>query len=318
MNLQSVSAFAPATVANVGPGFDSFGFALESPGDIVEVRRTRSHDGVRLLEIRGDVAGLPMDVGSNVASAVIRNMVRDIRPDFGIDVVLEKRLPLGSGMGSSASSAVAAAVAANRILREPFGMARLLEYCREGERVACGTAHADNVAASLYGGFTVVRQADTGDIIHVAVPHSWTVIVAHPHIEVNTRDARAVLPEHVSLEDVARSIANASAVIAGLYGEDIEIFGRAVMAESLITPRRASLIPSYEGVVRAARKYGAHACGISGSGPSVFAITDRGRDVAGHIGTAMRAVWNEVDIETDIHIGKFGAQGARVLREEEI
>lgn len=141
------------------------------------------------------------------------------------------------------------------------------------------------------------------------------MIVAHPHIEVNTRESRAVLPKHVSLEDLARSIANASAAIAGLCGEDIEMFGRAVMAESLITSRRAARIPSYEGVVRAARKHGAYACGISGSGPSVFAITDRTRNPA-HIGASMRAVWNEVGIEVDIHIGRFGAQGARVLREE--
>lgn len=317
MDMQSVSAFAPATVANVGPGFDSFGFALESPGDIVEVRRAQSHDSVRLLEIRG-TASLPMDVGSNVASAVIMHMMRSVRPDFGIDVVLEKNLPIGSGMGSSASSAVAAAVAANRILREPFGTARLLEYCREGEKVACGTAHADNVAASLYGGFTVVLQADPSDIIRIPAPHSWTVIVAHPHVEVKTKDARAVLPEHVPLKDVAHSIASASAVMVGLCRGDIEMFGRAVMAESLITPRRAARIPSYEKVVRAARKHGAHACGISGSGPSVFAITDQARDVAVRIGAAMRAVWDTADIETDIHIGRFGAQGARVFREEEL
>ncbi len=315
MDLQSVSAFAPATVANVGPGFDCFGFALESPGDIVEVRRTQSHDSVRLLEIHGDVTGLPLDVESNVASAVILDMMRCIRPDFGIDVVLEKRLPIGSGMGSSASSAVAAAVATNRLLREPFGMSRLLESCSEGEKVACGTAHADNVAASLYGGFTIVRHADPGDIIHVPTPHSWTAIVVHPHVEIKTRDARAVLPKHVALRDMAQSIANASAVIAGLYGSDIEMFARAVMAESVITPRRAALIPSYEAVVRAARKNGAHACGISGSGPSVFAVIDQNQDVAA-ICVAMCAVWNDIGIEADIYVGRFGAQGAGILREE--
>src|SRR3989338_8803568 len=170
--MSTVAAFAPATVANVGPGFDVFGFALAGVGDTVEVRR-RARPGARLVGVVGDGGRLPREAAKNVASAVVMKMLKAVDARFGVEVTLRKGLPLGSGLGSSAASAVAAAVASNGLLGGRFSDEELLEFSRYGEKVACGAAHADNVASALLGGFTIVRSYEPLEVVRLTVPDRW-------------------------------------------------------------------------------------------------------------------------------------------------
>jgi len=309
MPVRFVRAFAPATVANVGPGFDVFGFALEGPGDVVELRRTSSRR-VRLAEVLGDGGRLPRGVGANVASAVVRNVCRAAGARCGADVRLIKGLPLGSGLGSSSASAVAAAVAANALLGRPFSPLEVLEFARQGEAVACGSAHADNVAPALFGGFTLVRGPEPLEVVRIGPP-GWFVAVAHPRLELRTKKARQILPRRVGLADLTGNVGNAAAMVAALYDDDIRLFGRALMGETVVEPARARLIAGYDEVREAALDAGAAGAAISGAGPSMFALAGS-RAVAAKAAGRMAAAWKRLGIASDIIISRLGASGARI------
>ncbi|MBI4458272.1 homoserine kinase [Candidatus Uhrbacteria bacterium] len=309
--MNSCSAFAPASVANVGPGFDVFGFALEGAGDTVTARRS-DQPGVRLLKIEGDGGRLPVGA-DNIVCVVAAAMLRAANPGFGIELFLFKGLPLGSGLGSSSASAVAAAAAVNGLLVGAFDNKQLLEFAREGERAACGAAHADNVAASLYGGFTMVA-GEPPEVSVLKVPASWHAAVVHPHLELPTKKARAVISPAVSLANHTATLAAAARLVAGIAGGDLAMVGRSVMGDRVATPARAGLIPHYEQVVAAALQKGAAGASISGAGPSIFALTE-GLEGAKVIADAMASVWRARGIECDIIVSRMGAPGARLAAE---
>jgi homoserine kinase len=312
MPVRAAIAFAPATVANVGPGFDVFGFAIDGPGDVVELRRT-PRPGVRIAWILGDGGRLPRAASRNVASAVVLKMLRAAAVPFGADLVLRKGLPLGSGMGSSSASAVAAALAANALLDGRFSDRDLLGFARHGERVACGAAHADNVAPCLFGGFTLVR-GEPPEVDRIAVPPRWHVAVVHPGIELPTRRARAAVPEKVSVAAMTANVGAAAALIAAMHRRDIASAGRALMADAVVEPARAGLIPGYAAVRRAALAAGAAGASISGAGPSMFALTD-GRAGAKMAAAAMAAAWKREGVDAELFVGRMGAPGARLIQE---
>lgn len=304
-------AFAPATVANVGPGFDAFGFAVAGAGDTVEARCTEKR-GLRLMQITGDGGALPRDAKKNVVTAVTAKMTRDLGLLFGIELSLHKGLPLGSGLGSSSASSVAAAVAVNELIGNAYSDEELLDFARYGEKVACGAAHADNVAPSLFGGFCVVRSLDPLDVIRLTVPSAWRAVVVHPHIDLPTKKARAVLPKSVSLKDMITNAANAAAVVAAIHNKDIWLFGRAVMAESVVVPARRKLIPGFTDVGIAAMHAGASGVSISGAGPSMFALTADVRH-AKVVAAKMVRAWKQHGIDADVVVSPIGATGARIL-----
>lgn len=309
----SATAFAPATVANVGPGFDVFGFALERPGDVVEAWR-HGRRGVRLVDVTGDDGKLPRDPATNVASAVAARMLRGAGAAFGVALRLEKGLPLGSGLGSSSASAVAAAVAVNALLDRPYADDELLEFARYGEKVACGAAHVDNVAPALYGGFTVVVRQDPPEVVRLRCPRTWRAVVAHPRLELSTRRARAVLPRSVPLSSVTANVAGAAAAVAAVMGGDLGALGRAIAREAIVTRARAGLIPGFKQVGAAAMAAGAAGFSISGAGPSIFALTEGDRR-ATLVGAKMVAAWRRLGIAADLVVSRVGAQGARLLDE---
>lgn len=307
-----VKAWAPATVANVGPGFDIFGFALERPGDTVEVWKS-PQPGVRIVEITGDGGALSAVSDKNVASAVAIKMLRDAKAKFGLDLWLTKGLPLGSGLGSSSASAAAAAVAVARLLGDRCSEAELLDYARFGEEIACGSAHADNVAAALFGGFTIVRHDDIPEIVRLKPPSDWFVAVVHPHAVLETRRARRAVPRTVAMSDHVANSSNAAAAIAAIAMKNLELFGRAVMADRVVETARAPLIPGYGQVVRAALRERAAGVAISGAGPSLFALTS-GERRAKVIGASMAAAWKRAGIAADVVTSKMGAPGAKILK----
>lgn len=312
MNGKSVTAFAPASVANVGLGFDFMGFALRGAGDRVTV--ACNEDGEEIsIRMTGDYGHLiPEDPEKNTAGVAVYAFLR-AKGCTGINlkIGLEKNLPLGSGLGSSASSSAAALFALNELLGNPFTTEELIPFAMEGERIACGTAHADNVAPSLLGGFVIIRSYDPLDIIRVRCPDDLYCSVIHPHIQVKTSDARRILKRDIPLSDVTKQCANVAAFITGLLTEDYRLMGRS-MDDLLAEPKRIQLIPGFELLKKAAMESGAIGCGISGSGPSVFALC-KGKAASHLVADAMKKSLSRTGMDSDILISPLNAEGAYLV-----
>jgi len=269
-NADSVTVFAPATVANVGVGFDVLGFALDGIGDRVTVRRTDGPAEVEVESIRGVVSDLPTDPRRNTASVALLALLDDVAPSHGFCVAVDKGIPLGSGMGGSAASAVGAVAAANRLLDRPLPMQRLLIHAAAGERAASGAPHADNVAPCLYGGMTAVVSPEPLEVVPIPVPEDLLCVLVHPHLRIETRDARSALRDQIGLaEHVAQSM-KLSGFLAGCFRGDAGLAGRSTV-DLIVEPQRARLIPGFFEAKAAALDNGALGFAIAGSGPSVFA-----------------------------------------------
>lgn len=274
---ETVSVFAPATVANVGSAFDVLGFALEKPGDTVRARRS-STPGVTIEAIHGDDEKLSLDPTLNtagVSASALLTHLYELEPSVfsntGVTLEISKGLPIGSGLGSSSASTVAAVVAVNELLGAPLTREELLPFAIEGERVACGAAHADNVAPCLFGGFVLIRSYSPLDWIKLPTPSPAHVALVTPHLELRTSDARKVLKKMVPLQSAVSQWGNVAALIAGIYRNDLELMGRS-LEDTIIEPERSQLIPGYPKAKQAAKDAGALGCSISGSGPSMFAF----------------------------------------------
>ncbi len=304
--MPSIRVFAPATVANVTCGFDILGFAVEEPGDEIILKKN-SLGIVRIVEITGDEGALPLDAEKNSCGAVIIKFLEDINSGQGIDIFLNKKMPLGSGLGSSAASAVAATFAINQLMGEPKSRIDLLPYCMEGERVACGSAHADNVAPGLLGGFVLIRSYDPLDVIRLETPPDLYATIVHPHIEVKTKDAREILRKQIYFKESVRQSGN----VAGLLTSDYDLISRS-MQDHIVEPIRSILIPGYADIKAAALEQGALGAGISGSGPSIFALSNTDT-TAQNIGTAMSSLYQNMEIEHEVYVSKINLAGPRIL-----
>ncbi|PWJ59489.1 homoserine kinase [Dyadobacter jejuensis] len=308
-----IKAYAPATVANVACGFDIFGFAIEEPGDIVEITRTE-RPGIVIKDIFGDGGRLPREASKNAVTGVMLHLVEHLGlADFGAEVVLHKNMPLGSGMGSSAASSVAGIVALNALLDEPLSRNELLRFAMEGERIASGSAHADNVGPALLGGFVVIRSYDPLDVFTIPFPGDLYATLVHPDIEINTKDARYILRDEVSLKDTITQMGNVAGMISGLMQSDYELISRS-MVDVIIEPVRSILIPQFGMVKQAAIEAGALGCSISGSGPSMFALS-RGADTAQKVAKVMAEGFKQVGIDAHSHVSAINKTGATILEQ---
>ena len=309
--MTSIKAFAPATVANVACGFDIFGFAIKEPGDTVELRQ-RDQPGIVITDITGDEGRLPRNAEKNSVTVVMLHLLKHLGiKDFGCEVILHKNMPLGSGMGSSAASAVAGVVAMNELLGNPLTRAELLPFAMEGERAASGSAHADNVGPSLLGGFVVIRSYNPLDIFTIPVPEDLYCTLVHPDIEINTKDARFILRNEVSLKNTIAQMGNVAGLVAGLMKSDYDLISRS-MVDVIIEPVRSILIPEFKEVKQAAIENGALGCSISGAGPSMFALC-RGAENAQRAGKAMQERFASAGIESGLHVSSINQGGAMVL-----
>lgn len=318
-----IRVFAPATVANVGPGFDSLGFAVKEPGDIVNARlTTRGYveiTGIQYADPR-DQGKLPKETDRNTAGVAATRVLQLLQQRHvveertGIELVLEKNLPLGSGMGSSGASAVAAAWAVN--LLTGMLLSRhdpdLLLACVEAEAARSGF-HADNVAPSLLGGFVLIRSYSPFDVIQLDPPEDLVCVLVMPEYTLSTRQARAVIPSQVPFKEVVvPQCANVAALIAGLWKRDLSLIGRAI-DDKIVEPARAPLIPGFAAVKEAALLHGAFGCSISGAGPSVFAITES-LEQGQRIGQAMAAVFVQHGLtRSAIHVSHVNREGAKEI-----
>jgi homoserine kinase len=308
--LTDVTAFAPATVANVGIGFDILGHTVEAVGDRVRVRRIDEPE-VRIRSISGVAGQLPLEPQHNTAGRAVQAMREALAPAFGFELDIEKGIPLGSGLGGSAASAVAAVVAANALLQTPAPRLQLLKFAMEGEIVASGSAHIDNIAPCLFGGLTLTVGIDNPRVKQIPVPPSIRCVLVHPHMYLGTREARAILNTNVSRSDFVWQSANLAGFISGCYSSDLDMI-RDSFNDVIIEPQRRSLIPGFKDVQRAAMSAGALGCSISGAGPTVFAWSDFQHAEA--VRGAMVAAFAEHDLKSDSWTSRIENFGARVVK----
>lgn len=302
-------AFAPASTSNLAVGFDLLGHPVGPAGDRVAVTR-RAGPGVVMGAVSGCAGPLPADPAANTAGAAIQHLLADHAPELGLEVAIEKGIPLGSGIGGSAASAVAAVVAANALLPSPLPLDALMPYALAGEAIASGTIHGDNVAPSLFGGLILVRSAEPPDVVRLPVPPSLRCVMVLPRQRLDTREARAVLPASVPLHDVIRQTANLAGVIAGCCTGDLALVGRSLV-DVMVEPHRAPLIPGFAQVQAAAMDAGALGCSISGGGPSLFAWCD-GDGVADAVRGAMTDAFTRAGVACEGWTCEVGGPGARL------
>jgi homoserine kinase len=306
-----IKVFAPATIANLGPGFDALGVAIEGPGDIIEARRTET-PGVVIAGMTGEAENIPLDPARNCAGRAAETVLKRLKgkaaKGAGLEMKIHKGLPQGSGLGSSAASAVGGAVAAHLLFGSELGHNALLEAALEGEFIASGSRHADNLAPSLLGGFTIIRSQEPLDVVRLDAPSSVRFVVALPEINIETRFARSVLPETIRLTDAIRNWANTAALAAAVARGTVAEIGRAV-DDHVIEPIRSKLIPGFADVKRAALEAGAHGCSISGAGPAVFAVA--APDAGGRVALAMHAAFQRHGLGSRHYVCAADNRGAR-------
>ncbi len=305
-----VKVFAPASIGNVSCGFDVLGLAVQSPGDEVSITLNDSSE-IKIKSIIGDGGRLPLESNKNTAGVAVIEFLKSMGSSQGAEITLYKNLPLGSGMGSSAASAVAAVVAINHLMGEPLKREELLPFVMEAERIACGSAHADNAAPSLLGGLILIRQNHPLDIITIPTPPELVCVLVHPHIEVKTKDARSVLKSTISLKDGITQWANTAALVAGMMKNDYELIGRSIV-DVVAEPLRSDLIPGFDKVKKTAMHSGALGCGISGSGPTIFCLC-KGIAHAEKAGYAIQGEFTNMNLESEVFISPVNRKGAYII-----
>lgn len=304
-----IKLFCPATIANLSCGFDVLGTCLEGTGDEMIVR-TSPEKGVRITRIDG--AELPLKAEKNVAGVSAMALLEEMGSDAGFEIEIYKKIKAGSGIGSSAASAAGAVFGINELLGNPFSRKELVKFAMQGEKLASGTAHADNVAPALLGGFTLIRSTLPLDIIRIDAPEELFATVIHPQIELKTSDARSVLKNNVALKSAIAQWGNVGGLVAGLYTKDYDLIGRSLHDE-IVEPIRSMLIPGFDTVKNAAKKAGALGSGISGSGPSVFALS-KGKETATRVADAMCTIYDIISLPYEIHVSAINPIGVRIIQ----
>lgn len=306
--MKNITVFSPATVANLSCGFDVLGLALDGIGDRLDLR-TEPGDFIRIDEITG--YDLPVDPNQNVAGLAAKCMLEKLGTKLGLSISIEKGVKPGSGIGSSSASAAGVVWGLNQLLGMPFSNKELIGFAMEGERIASGEATADNVAAALLGGITLVRSQDPLDVINLHVPKELHVAVVHPHIEIRTEEARKVLTTGISLKQGIAQWANVGAFVAGLYREDFDLIGRA-LKDVIIEPQRAHLLPKFEEFKKTIKDADALGGGISGSGPSMFCLC-RGKESASAVAAKLERLFDDSDFQYDIYTSAINLEGCRQI-----
>jgi homoserine kinase len=305
--MDEVTVHSPATVSNVVCGFDCLGFALAEPFDLITVRRIEQPT-IRI--INRDDYGLPTEPSKNVAGVALLAMLQAMEASFGFEVEITKGIKPGSGIGSSSASSCGAVAAANHLLGNPFTKAELVGFAMEGEKLASGAKHADNVAPCIFGGFTLVRSLDPLDIVSLTYPQLFATVI-HPQIEIKTSEARAILPTSVPLADAVRNWSNLGAFVAGLANRDYELISKS-MVDVIVEPARSPLITNFDEVKAAGIGAGALGGGISGSGPSIFMISSS-LETAQAVRRAMKEVYSSTGIEFNLYVSGIEREGVRIV-----
>ena len=307
---KSVSVLSPATVANVVCGFDILGFALNNPNDVFTISLS-GEKGITI--INDDEYDLPLDPVKNVSGAALIALLAEAPDVKGLTLISKKQIKPGSGIGSSAASAAGAVVAANYLLDNRFSKEDLIRFAMFGEKVASGVKHADNIAPAIYGGVTLIRSIFPLDIINIDAPELHVTVV-HPQIEVRTSDARQILKQRVLLKDAIKQWGNIAGLVAGLIKHDYALIGRS-LEDVIIEPVRSILIPGFDDVKRKCKEAGALGGGISGSGPSIFMLSET-KSRALEIEIVMKEVYEKIGLAYHTHVTTINKEGVKLISED--
>ena len=309
--MESLTVTAPATVANLACGYDLLGLAVDSPVDTISIEQN-DIGKIRILSIECPDGDLPFDPKLNTAGIALASFIESAGIDIGLDVSIEKGIPLSGGMGSSAASAVGAVFAAEQMLGSGQGMTELLSHALKAEMAVSGTGHADNAGPCLFGGIALVRSYSPLEIIPIHTDLDLYITLANPDTQVRTKDARSLIPENISISTSTAQSGNLAGLINGLHTSDTDMISRS-MQDYIAEPARAKLIPGYEDVKSQALSRGALACNISGSGPTVFSLSSS-LDTAEAVGDAMsQAFTDHGGVSSNLYISKINTDGPRVL-----
>lgn len=306
--MKEITVLAPATVANVVCGFDCLGFALENPCDQMTLRLI-AEKTVKIKHL--DDFNLPLEPEKNIAGVALLAILDEIEENIGFEIEITKHIKPGSGIGSSSASAVGAVVAANKLLDNRFSLLQLAEFAMKGEFVASQGRHADNVAPCLFGGFTLVRSVEPLDIVNLDFPPLFATVI-HPQIEIKTSEARKILPAEISLKSAIQGWSNVGALVAALSKGDYELLARS-LEDFIVEPVRKKLIPHFDELKSESFKSGALGGGISGSGPSVFMLSDT-LQTAQSVEKSMREIYSKTEIDFNVYVSEINSQGFKVLK----
>jgi len=306
--MNEIIIFCPATVANLSCGFDVLGLCLEGIGDEMIIRKVKEK-GLKITKITG--ADLPLETNKNVAGVAGLALLNHLDLEFGFEIEIHKKIKAGSGIGSSAASAAGIVVGINEVLGNPLHRKDLIPFAMEGEFLASGSYHADNVSPAILGGFTLVRGYEPLEVIKIKSPKDLYVTVIHPHIEVKTSEARNILPKEILLKTAITQWGNLGGLISGLYTEDYGLIGRC-LHDVVAEPYRKNLIPEFENIKKTSLENGALGCGISGSGPSIYALS-KGLKTAKNVADGIKKIYSKTGIGFNIYLSKVCEEGVKVM-----
>jgi len=306
--MKEIKLFAPATVANVSCGFDVLGFCLDPIGDEMIIRKT-DQPGVRITKIVGQ--DLPLVTKKNVAGVAAEALLASLETPYGFEIEIYKNIKAGSGIGSSAASAAGAVFGINELLGRPYSRKELIQFAMKGEELASGVGHADNVSPALLGGFTLVRCNKQVDVIALPSPSELYATIIHPIIELRTADARSVLKKKIPLSKAIEQWGNLAALVSGLHTDDYSLISRSLV-DVVIEPERSPLIPFFNDLKAAAVNAGALGSGISGSGPSIYALS-RGEETAQKVRQQMEEVFLPMNIDFNTYVSKINVEGIKII-----
>ena len=302
-----ITVQCPATVANLVCGFDILGMALTEPYDIMKLKLI---DEPKVIITNKDAYNLPTEAERNVAGVVLLSIMEKRDNQFGFEVEIEKHIKPGSGLGSSAASAAGAAVAANHLLGNIFSTDELVQFAMNGEKLASGVKHADNITPCILGGVTLIRSIHPLDIIQLNAPALFVTVV-HPQIEVKTSDARQILRKEVLLKDAIKQWGNIAGLVAGFEKGDTDLIGRS-LEDVIIEPVRSILIPGFDEIKTKSKESGALGGGISGSGPSIFMLSKEEK-TAKDVELIMKEIFTRLGLEFKTYVTTINKSGVEVM-----
>ncbi len=305
--MKKIKVHSPGTVANLVCGFDILGMALSEPFDIMELSLI---DEPKVIIHNKDNFNLPVEAEKNVAGVVLLSVIERLENKVGFEIAIEKHIKPGSGIGSSAASAAGAAVAANHLLGKIFSNDEVVQFAMNGEKLASGVKHADNIAPCILGGVSLIRSIHPLDIIPLSSPDLFVTIV-HPQIEVRTSDARQILRQQVLLKDAIRQWGNIAGLVTGFLKNDVELIGRS-LEDVIIEPVRSILIPGFDEVKEKCKEAGALGGGISGSGPSMFMLS-KDKNTAIAVESVMKEVYTRIGIDFNTYVTTINKNGVEVV-----
>lgn len=307
--MKKIKVTAPATVANLVCGFDILGMAVNDPQDIMEVELIDEP----VINIKHtDGYGLPNKASQNVAGAALQALMEEYNGTIGFNVTVNKTIKPGSGLGSSAAGSAGAVVAANHLLNKHFSKEDLVRFAMNGEKLASGVKHADNIAPCIYGGITLIRSIFPLDIIQLAAPPMYVTVV-HPQIEVKTSDARQILRKEVQLKDAIKQWGNIAGLVTGFLKSDYELISRS-LEDVIIEPVRSILIPGFDEIKKYSKEAGALGGGISGSGPSIF-MFNKEESTAKSVENIMQDVFNKLGVDYKTYVTTINYEGVKIISE---